>query len=120
MGYESRLYVVEKSNSRMDDRVWAEVIATFNLSKAGLDLLAIRQFPDTDCYIYEDTSDYKIVEDAYGKPLKEIPISDMIKIIQKEAEKDQYHYRRWKPCLALLEGFDESQWDNIKVLHYGY
>ena len=69
-------------------------------------------------FFYEDNNTI-IVEDKYGDPLKEIPIADAIKMIKEESEKSEY--RRLKPCLALLEGFDMSQWDDdLVVLHFGY
>ncbi len=116
MGYESRLYIVQKSTSEDEDgKVWAEVIATFNLCVVNLNL---NRYPETNCYFYQ--GDKKIEEDKYGDPLKEIPIPDMIQCIEESMQEDGGSYRRWQPCLQLLKGFDESQWGTLAVLHYGY
>ena len=117
MGYESKLYIVEKSIGKPneDGYIWAEVIAVFDLCVANLN---VKNYPPTDCYIY-DGNDTPIYEDMYGEPLREISITDMIEIIEKARENDT-SYRRYQPCLQLLKGFDESQWRKIVVLHYGY
>lgn len=122
MGYESRLYVVEKGcingiEDNTKDKRWAELVATFDLCKDYNLTDQFRKYPATDCYFYEGEN--AVVEDKYGDPLKEIPIADAIKIIKEESEKSEY--RRLKPCLALLEGFDISQWGkDLVVLHFGY
>lgn len=120
MGYESRLYVVNKTTSRnfKDTHFYAEQIASFDLSKTG-EYEAFHRYPATDCYIYADDGNTEILEDKYGEKLIEIPLPDAIKILEDLA--DQYPgYRRWSPCIALLKGFDLTQWNNLVVLHYGY
>ena len=122
MGYESRLYVVQKfdgSSFRDDGKCWAEVIAVFNLSKVYPVSNIIRnKYPDTNCYFNVFESDEDVVEDLYGSPLKEVPISDMIDILENAMQKEDY--RRFAPCLGLLKGFNPEEWDNLAVLHYGY
>lgn len=120
MGYESKLYVVEKSKHLNDDgMVWGEVVAMFDLCKCYPVSDKMRKYPNTNAYIYADDGDTKILEDKYGEKLKEIPIKDTIKIIKK-AIKDDSSYRRFKPCLKLLENFNLDEWDELVVLHYGY
>ena len=121
MGYESKLYVVEKGKMswREDGRVWGEVIAMFDLCKVYSISDKIRdKYKPTDCYFYSDIEDEEIVEDLYGQPLLEVPVPDMIQIIEDVAAKDDY--RRYAPCLGLLKGFDKSQWNDLVVLHYGH
>ena len=118
MGYESRLYVVEKS-SLFDERYnkrWAEVVAVFDLCKCDSVTSQFRDYPATDCFITIGATD--VEKDLYGKPLNEIPIKDAIKILRKAAKTDTY--RRYKPCIALLNGFDLSQWGDLVVLNYGH
>ena len=123
MGYESRLYVVDKyKNMKNEDLglVWSSVIAVYDLSKAGEDFVRkVRAFPDTDCYVYADDGNTPIVEDRYGAKLKEIPLNEMIAILAYEIRANSY-YRRLKPILALLMAFDPRDWENLVVLHYGY
>lgn len=127
MGYESRLYIVEKSDyySKVDvgfkkvkKMCFGEVVAMIDLCKVPDIPAAIKSYPDTDTYIYE--GEERIIDDKYGEPLKEIPIKNMIEIVKKAAENDDSKYRRWKPCLALLKGFSGKQWQGLVVLHYGH
>lgn len=119
MGYESRLYVVEKtdlSGYEHPDHKHAQVVAMFDLSKAGLHS---SMFRPTDCYIYASDGNTEIVDDCYGDPLKELTIPEVITILEK-LQSECPGYRRWQPCISLLKSFDVSQWRNLVVLHYGY
>ena len=123
MGYESRLYVIEKSTMKgceepTKDMVWGQVIATFDLCKVYAVSDKMRYYPKTDAYIYLDGMEEPCVEDWYGEPLKEVPLADAIKIVREAAENDEY--RRLKPCLSLLEGFETEKWRELVVLHYGH
>lgn len=127
MGYESKLYVVDKMDSYIDVDIdcrtvkrmcYGNVVAMFDLCKVPDIPAAIKSYPDTDAYFYEGGQ--RIVDDEYGKPLKEIPIKDMIEIVKKAARNDRNEYRRWKPCLALLKGFSGEKWKGLVVLHYGH
>lgn len=119
MGYESRLYVVDKTDLpgyEYPDHKYAQVVAMFDLGKAELHN---SMFRPTDCYIYASDGNTEIVADDYGDPLKELPIPEVIKLL--EERKVKYPgYRRWQPCISLLKSFDGRQWKNLVVLHYGY
>ena len=118
MGYESRIYVVEKSGFFSDDgKRWAEIISMFNACKFPRLLEVFKK--NTDCFIYADDGNTRIVEDRYGDKLTEAPLSDVIKFLENEVQRGET-YRRIKPLLALLKGFDMEQWDNLVCLHYGY
>lgn len=118
MGYESRLYIVNKSNAKsIDGYYYAEIIAMFNLCcVSDIMLQGIKDAKDTDAYFYDGNE--LIIKDRYGKKLKEIPLKEMITMISNAMQYDDY--RRYKPCLSLLMGFNEKEWDNLVVLHYGY
>ena len=118
MGYESKLYVVDKSDFLDGDYVWGEVIASFDLYKTYPVSDKMREYPNTNCYIYADDGNTRILEDCYGESLKEIPIDDAIKILESAASLN--NYRRYSPCIALLKGFEKNQWKNLVVLHYGH
>lgn len=122
MGYESRLYIVNKSSIKDPsiNMVFGEIIAMFNLSKVNSIASKFSRYPDTDTYIYADDGNTRILVDAYDERLKEIPVDDAIKIIEKAAEEDHWSYRRWKPVLGLLKGFNKKEWSDLAVLHYGY
>jgi len=119
MGYESRLYVVNKWKnipSSNENYIYAEILAMLNMSKCGIHR---QDFRTTDCAIYADDGNTLITEDCYGDTLGELTIPEAIKLIEKHQEMCPAH-RRWKPCLDLLMSFDETDWDQLVVLHYGY
>ncbi len=117
MGYESRIYVVEKSKELR----YAEVIAMFNLCKMG-----------GFCNIFNEKIDYRVflenkdapdTEDSYGDALKETTIEAVIDYIEYEIKEEKRNgsvYRRLEPVLSLLKGFDKKRWDELSVIHWGY
>lgn len=122
MGYESKFYVVNKTTQKSLDgkRYWAEVIAAFDLCNVYTVSNPIRnQYKATDAYIYADDGNTTIIEDRYGSPLIEIPIDDMIQLMEKVITSEDY-YRRYTPFLQMLKGFNTSDWENLVVLHYGH
>lgn len=124
MGYESKLYVIKKSDlalSSVDDKKkFAEIVAMFDLCKVGIDF---SKYPPTEHYIYAEGGDEETHEDKYGDPLRELTLEEVVKEIEKAMDKEP-SYRRWKPCLAMLREFrdtNKSEWGNdLAVLHYGY
>ena len=122
VGYESKLYVVEKCNiSFVEGMRGALVVAMFDLCKMGTTAFneVVNTYPKTDCYFYADDGNATVVEDKYGEPLTEIPIVDMIHIL-KECKKEFPKYRRIDPAIKLLESFDLTEWKELVVLHYGH
>lgn len=120
MGYETKLYVVDKSDHIEQNGLrWGDTIAVFDLCKSYPVSDKMRHYPPADCYVYADDGNTMITEDCYGEPLREIPLKDTIQIIQEATEQDGY-YRRYAPLLGLLKGFKEEDWDKLVVLHYGY
>jgi len=118
MGYESKLYVVNKRGSLPgESKQYAEVITFFNMCKFGAfnDIFT----KEADCYIYADDGNTEITEDRYGNALKETSLENVIEYLE-EYKTTQDHYRRVEPLLGLLKSFDISEWDNLVVLHYGY
>lgn len=117
MSYESKLYVVEKSDLTFSDdcgKYYANLIAVFDMCCCPT-VSGLTQKP-TDCYIYADDSNTKIVEDQYGEPLYEINIGELIKALETT---DSTH-RRLKPLLAFLKVLDPKKWRELRVLHFGY
>lgn len=138
MGYETKLFIVEKGNRFFTnwktgekekfigeiingkEMFYADLIATFNLCKCYSVSDVMRKYPATDSYIYMDDGNTELIEDRYGEPLKEIPLADAVEILEEAAREDEY--RRYAPCLALLEALynNKDKWGEIVVLHYGY
>ena len=123
MGYESKLYVVEKSNTIFPDeeKRYCFVIAMFDLCKFYPLSKMLSQYPDTDCYFYADDGDTQVLEDRYGSPLREIPIEDVIEILECDLDNGST-YRRIYPLLSMLKDFQShrDRWGELAVLHYGY
>ena len=124
MGYESRLFVVEKKPGFDEKKpFWGEVIAIFDLRVCTPISSVLRNKPETDCYIYSDDGNTQILEDRYGKPLTEASLDDVIKLLEeKELNQEGLIYRRIEPLYAMLKSFKENehQWRELKVLHFGY
>jgi len=120
MGYESRFYVVEKTDTKSHDteKTFAEIIAVFNLCKIGesLYLKLIKDAPNTDSFVYADDGNTKIFEDDHGDPLKEMTVQEVITAIE-ELNSD---YRRFAPFIAFLKALDPEKWRDLAILHYGY
>ena len=125
MGYESKLYIVTKHTYAENDGMkYAAKIAEFDLCKMGDKFHDdIMKYPVTDSYFYADDGNTRVLEDAYGDKLIEIPVIDMIKILSDALYADPY-YRRIRPALNLLLGFNLSEWVSdsyqLVVLHYGH
>ena len=73
--------------------------------------------------IFNKEIDYKLFIDSvdidrHGEHLKYAPINKVIEWVEQKIKK--IDYRRLKPLLGLLKGFDQSKWDELQVIHYGY
>lgn len=123
MGYESKLYIVEKSNLTPDKngKRYANVMAMFDMCKFYELSDILREQKETDCYIYADDGNTKIVKDRYDQKLTEASIPFVISILEKIL-KSGGSYRRIYPLLNALKAFNEQKdkWGDIVVLHYGY
>jgi len=118
MGYESRLYVVNRYKaSNWNDYVFAERIAQFDMCCVGWNPDKIFTTP-IDFYIGYDKNDEPIYDDMYGKRCGMASVADVITAI--EALEEREHYRRFSPLLGFLRGLDESEWDDLRVVHFGY
>ena len=126
MGYETKLYIVNKSSISHEvngkEMRYASKVAEFDISKCYPVSDKFRHYPATNCYVFADDGNTEIIEDCYGEPLKEIPVDKAIEVISKVIDEDGavYPYRRLAPCLALLKSFDLSRWEDLVVLHYGH
>ena len=124
MGYESKLYVVQKMGwINEKKKTFAQVIAMFDMCQYYSLSNVLRDKPETNCYIYSDDGESEITEDKYGRPLTESDIKTVIDILEKDIAKGE-NYRRILPLLSTLKAFEkqiqEGLWGDIIVLHYGY
>lgn len=123
MGYESKLYIVQKYDITDDEigKKYAEVLAVFNMCKfPDLSDILTKQ-KETDCYIYADDGNTRIVEDKYDEKLTEASIPFVISTLEKILDGGE-NYRRIYPLLNALRAFDEQKdkWGELAVLNYGY
>lgn len=129
MGYESRLYVVDKDTKGLSVNMAngtlmrsSALLARFDLSCVGNECNELwSSGKDTDCYVYDCKPDGNrgyITQDCYGKPLTEHSVKDAIRILMSGEVAE--HYRRYTAPIAYLMAIDESEWNDIVVLHYGY
>ncbi len=121
MGYESRIYIIEKSNVINEDGRWGRDLARFDLGKVYALSDILRDKPATDCYIYADDGDTRIVEDRYGKPLTEVSIPEAIEALETAKERGE-ECREIPALIAALKVFNyhRERYKTLAVLHYGY
>jgi hypothetical protein len=122
MGYESKLYIVEKGIITDENNMrYARVIAMFDMCKIA-DLISVFE-SETDCYFYADDGNTKILEDRYGDKLKEATVKDVLYTMEEALDNGET-YRRIFPLVSTLRTIYEQQrdytWGEIVVLHYGY
>lgn len=120
MGYESRLYVVNRRELRWDGKllgIYRDMIAKFDMSCVGWNPEHIFTIP-IDFPIEYDENDNEVYDDMYGKRCGMASVSAVIAVI--EALEEREHYRRFKPLLGFLKALDESEWDDLRVVHFGY
>ena len=116
MGYEHRLFIVDG-----DETGYQQVIARIDISRHDdfackvLDL-----FTETlDGYIYADNGNETITHDKYGESLKFT--RDFRKLANfLEQDNDNEYYRRLPHVIAMLRAFNKADWQDLKVIHYGY
>ena len=119
MGYERKLYVIEKGITKgLCGKIYGMHVAAFEMGRVDEMVEMIKKYPYTNTFFFADDGNTEVTSDAYGEPLTEIPVKDMANIIRELSKQDVY--RRYKPVLAFLDTIDESEWHNIVVLHYGH
>lgn len=124
MGYESKLYIVNKGSLvDADGMKYAQVVAMFDMCKCPTTYVLVGN-PKTDCYFYADDGNTRVLEDCYGKPLTEATIEEVINLLETDINNGE-DYRRLFPLLSVLKTFKEQKdkgiWtDNLVVLHYGH
>lgn len=126
MGYESKIYFVEKSNYNVqrtttDDtkgKNYAQIIASIDLGKLEGGKPACFK-KETDCYIYADDGNTRLVKDRYGEPLTEVSIEGLWSWLLTIPEP---LYRRLYLLKVMTESFltRYENWHNVVALHYGY
>lgn len=121
MGYESRVFVVNRSEfERGNDMhfVFAEKIADIKMSGMydGFTDLFDKK---VDYELYIDNEDEPTQTDKYGDVMTYTDCKTVIDYLEKLIANGE-NYRRLNLLLGLLKSIDESQWNEIQIVHYGY
>lgn len=115
MGYESKMYIMERYE--INGNANGIEVATFDLCKMGWGNGFLELFDEEIDYEIWDGDEHSR-EDLYGDVCKFAPVGKVIEWLRNEVKHNDY--RRLRPFLGLLEGFDESQWSDLQVVHYGH
>lgn len=126
MGYESKLYVVQKHSHYLVSDCYLEKIAVFYMSNCPClaSLFGKAQIVEDNSRLYDTDGNTVITEDRYGDKLTILPIKDVIICIEKAMNTDDY--RRLAPLLTTLKTLYEQEQNGIWVdgqlcvVHYGY
>jgi len=117
MGYCSKIFIVARSKRPIFDT--ESVIASFDLCDMGY------QFKDVftkeiDYKLFADDGNTVFDMDRYGDHLKSTDFHTVIDWLTEQKKNNDY--RRLKPLLWLLQGFDLSKWTeyDMQIVHYGY
>jgi hypothetical protein len=120
MSYESRIFVVNRTEIDRGTNVyvWGEKIADIKMSSMenGFSELFTNEI---DYELYVDNSDEPTQTDKYGAVMTYTDLNTVIDYLEEEIANGD-NYRRLTVLLGLLRGFDETQWNELQVVHYGY
>lgn len=122
MGYESKIIIVHKINNSMlnsKGRCYAHDYASFDMGKVYPLSDILRRKPATDCYFFSAEVDEEIVEDCYGDPLTETPVSELLQIVDDIIESGETYFM-YRVLRDALNAFDCEMPGNLVALHYGY
>ena len=121
MGYESKIYVVQREKN--EQNYYGQIIAMFDLCNMGHGNGWRELFKTEVKYdVFIDDGNKETRTDFYGDTLTEAPIESVIEWIENLIASGET-YRRLKPCLGMLKGFNLDEWkecDGLYIIHYGY
>lgn len=117
MGYESRIFIVNRNEIR-NDYVYGDKIADIKMSKMYSEFVDLFD-KKIDYELYIDNGDESTKIDKYGDVMTYTSCEIVIDYLEELVANGE-NYRRIGLLLGLLKGIDESQWDEIQVVHYGY
>ena len=121
MGYESRIFVVNRSETELDNGkiyVWAEKIADIKMCKMynGFTDLFKKKI---DYALFIDSESEDTQTDKYGDIMTYTDCETVITYLENLIANGE-NYRRLSILLGLLKGIDIAQWNEIQIVHYGY
>ena len=123
MGYEHRIYIVDKTNVKdpFENKYYGDTLAIFNLGKFNEFNFFTKP---TDCYVYAEDGNTKILKDDYGEPLLELSLTETSNLTKELIKTFGSINSRLIPFIAALDSFIEQQQagrhHNLVCLHCGY
>lgn len=129
MAYESRIMIVNAHREKNPENkdfgkvYYAEIVANIRLGCMGYNNGWRELFTkEIDFDLYAENSNETTREDKYGEVMKEGDIENIVAWLENVAPVfwGNNPYRRVKPLLGLLKGFDPARWEELHVVHYGY
>jgi hypothetical protein len=128
MGYESKLFIIRKTNLPVEtprgELKFAEIMAIYEMGKFPP---FQKIFDKSDCPVAEYCPiirDDEIFEDLYGDPLRERSLDEVIDCLDQfvALNDDLLGCARARPLLAMLQEYRKIQnnWYQLAVLHYGH
>jgi hypothetical protein len=130
MGYDSRLYVIRKTDAPIGDDgkfKYAELMAVYEMCvfPPFQKLFDKASCPATKYALCgTPDADIEITEDMYGDLLRERSLDEVIECLDQiiALDDDTAKYARVRPLLALLQEYRKIQnnWYRLAVLHYGH
>jgi hypothetical protein len=125
MGYDSRLYIVRKTNVPVGDDIhsYAETMAIYEMCVfPPFQKLFNEKCPVTQHSPCEGDND--ILLDKYGEPLRERTLEEVLDCLDQiiVLDDDMAHCARIAPLQALLKALTgiQNDWYRLAVLHYGH
>lgn len=124
MGYESKVYLVDEHHSvqrvdpQQNKRNWSEVIAYVNMCAMGTEFVRLFSTEFTG-YFYADDGNTEVLEDKYGDKLTFSYLPPIIEFLENEI-KEGNSYRRLPILLNLLKSINPENFEDIKLVHFGY
>lgn len=121
MGYESRVFVVNRNEIKHPDGtayVYAEKIADIKMSCMCTEFKNLFD-KKVDYELFIDNGVESTQTDKYGDVMTYTDCKAVIDYLEKLIASGD-NYRRLTVLLGLLKGINEEQWVNIQVVHYGY
>ena len=137
MGYESKIYIVErytgKNATTGEDYANGIIVASYDLCKAGYNNHEFYEAFRTpiDYTLWLPTFDKdgnevmgEVDEDCYGEHLKSADLLELLDALNIAEERE--HYRRFPPLIAMIEALVDARddWDDanstLQAVHFGY
>lgn len=119
MSYGSKIFIVNVHRDEENAPIFADILAEFRMGCMGEHNGWTGLFTTkADFRIFAETGEEDTDVDMYGEPIR---YGDPAKIIRWLEEREgTEHYRRIPALLAALKAINPEEWEELRVVHYGY